>query len=1307
MAAMMSFMEMLPINLPLLLTGRGLVLAVEPGDGDENSCQPGFFCCLKLFLPPAFKEAVAGVENSGMNVQLIRKNPWFRRALWATVGVLLLWVLSWLALPRLLKHQLATLGSAQLGRAVTMGSVEFKPWSLELTIRDLAVARLNAAPQDAPQFSLQRLYIDAELQSLWRLAPVLDAVQLDSAHLQLTYLGGGHYDVDDILARLQAASAVKADQPATSPQRFALYNLVLADGRVDMQDQPLGKTHELRDLAIQLPFLSTLASQRSVLVQPQLAFVLNGSRFESSAEGTPFAESPQMNARFKVSALDLAPYLAYAPASLPVKLASAVLNADVNVSFQQLPETVVKLSGTVQADKVRLFSRGGRKGQGADGADLLAFDRLSLSLADVRPLAQVIHLSQVELEAPRLSVRRSANGQLNLANLTGASDTPEKIATRPYAERARGQNEPQVEGWRVQVDQLVLHRGALQWTDESLAVPAQLGLRELTLSARDIAWPTTQPVPFEGATRLGTQGDARLTFKGSATQASAQVSVIAADVPLALAAPYLAPLIAPTVSGTLHADVDVNWAANTAIASKRLTQGQGNSAGQLQLLARTLRLDEVVLTQKQTRLASFKQLKITQADLDLLRQSARVGQLSLSQPQVTLARSNDGRWMFESWLHAAPGPRASAAPAKATASPPWALTLNDVQMSGGKLGFEDAATARAVVFDLAALSLQLQHVSTVGGKPFSVRLASQLRAKDAPQGRLSWEGQVGLTPLSAQGQVQLHKLPVQVFEPYLGDAFNLTLLRADASFVGSMNYRSQPGGPSLILSGDTVIDDLRAHSLPGANGASGLAFGEELLNWKSLNLRGVALALAPGTATRVSVKETALSDFYARVILDASGRLNLQDLLKPTPMPVAAAPLVTSNASDLIAVSPELVRARALNDAQAVMAPVIEFGPISVLGGRVDFSDRFIQPNYSAHLTELAGTLSAFSSQTPDGGGQLADLSLRGRAEGTASLEITGKLNPLVTPLALDIKGRVRDLELPPLSPYAVRYAGHGIERGKLSMDVGYQLQPNGQLTASNNIILKQLDFGEPVEGAPASLPVKLAVALLADRQGVIDLNLPITGSINDPEFRFGAVVFKIIGNLLAKVVTAPFSLLANAFGGGEEMSQVSFTPGSAVLTPEGRAGLDKVAQALLERPALTLTVTGAASLAAEREALKREQLNALLRAEQQRASPQASSSDDPRWLKAVYKRATFPKPRNVLGLSKDLSAPEMTTLLLANLSVTPEQARDLATQRGVAVRDYLETQQLPLDRLFLGAPRLGTEDAPAPPVAALSLALP
>ncbi|MGH6625041.1 MAG: DUF748 domain-containing protein, partial [Burkholderiaceae bacterium] len=291
-----------------------------------------------------------------------------------------------------------------------------------------------------------------------------------------------------------------------------------------------------------------------------------------------------------------------------------------------------------------------------------------------------------------------------------------------------------------------------------------------------------------------------------------------------------------------------------------------------------------------------------------------------------------------------------------------------------------------------------------------------------------------------------------------------------------------------------------------------------------------------------------------------------------------------------------------------------------------------------------------------------------------------------------------------------------GIERGKLSMDVAYEVLPDGRLTASNQLVLNQLRFGDKVDVAPNSLPVRLAVALLADRNGVIDIDLPVSGSLNDPQFSLGPVIFKAIVNLIVKAVTSPFSLLASAFGGGgDELSIVGFAPGSAVLTAEARQGLDKVAKALVERPALKMTVVGTASLEAERAGFKRERLKQLVQAEKRREAVLAgqtasavvtvSEAEYPVLLKEVYRRADMPKPRNLIGLAKDLPPAEMGALLLAHIAVSEDLMRELAVQRGVAVKDYLVSRQLPLERLFLGAAKAVAPEAKWSPRAELKLA--
>ena len=1271
-----------------------------------------------------------------MDIQTLQNNKWARRAAWTLGGVAALWAISWLAVPPLLKHYAQKIASEKLGRAVTLGAVDFRPWSLALTLSDLAIA---TADGKADQLRIKRLYIDSELQSLLRLAPVVDAITVDEPVARLTHTGEGRYDIDDILQRL----APPADQPPGEPARFALYNLALNGGSLDFTDQTVGKTHTLRDVRLAVPFLSNLESKREVHTEPQLAFKLNGSAFDSAGQTTPFAQTRKTDATVKLQAMDLTPYLGYIPASVPVRLLAAVVDADIKVAFEQNPAPAVRLSGVVQVSRVKLAD--------TRQQELLAFDNLKAVLADVRPLAQTVKLASVELTAPTLTVHRARDGRLNLdlsvPPAQGVTKTSKTIANKDQTALADGQKDVKTSApgtWKVDVATVAVRGGRMDWTDDTTALgkgtPARLALRDLTLDASGIALPVdlpgVQPIPFTGSAALeaGTApvadapkralvvaapaAPAALRFSGTALASAANMTATVSDLPLSLGAPYVAQFLEPTLAGTLNAAVGVAWTLGANVPALQKEKG---STFDLKLKVDSLTLDKLALTQGKQLLAGIQRVELTDAEIDPAAMSATLGKLAVTNPRLKVERDADGRWMVEKWLKGdAAGP---SAPVTKEASP-WKLAINDLLLSGGTVGWSDAATPRPVAFEVSALKVQLQNFALDGKKPAALQVAAGIGAGQAPPGRLSYRGTLGLNPVATQGAVEVVNLPVHAFEPYFGDALNIELLRADASFKGTVKFASSPAGPSVRISGDSAIDAFRANSVQGtaAAGASpvaragatavaaagpavsrtGMAGDEELLAWKSLSLRGLDIALVPGTPTRVDVKETALSDFYARVILSESGRLNLQDLVKA---PAGSAP---AGATATVA-APSAAQDAASTDA------VINFGPVSLVGGRVYFSDRFIKPNYSADMTELTGKLSAFSSESPEGSPQLADLELRGRVGATASLEILGKLNPLAKPLALDIQGKVRDLELAPLSPYSIKYSGYGIERGKLSVDVGYKVLPNGQLTASNNIVLNQLTFGDKVEGSTGSLPVKLAVALLADRNGVIDINLPISGSLSDPQFSLGSVILKVIVNLITKAITAPFSLLANAFGGGgDELGMVAFAPGSAVLAPQAAEGLDKVAKALTDRPTLTMTVAGTARLDVEREAYKRERLQALVQAEQRRvqggttaaagtATVTVSPADYPALLKAVYKRADIPKPRNLVGMAKDIPQAEMEALLLADIPATDELMRELALKRGLVVRDYLASRQLPPERLFLGAPKIAPDKAPAPNATATS----
>ena len=457
---------------------------------------------------------------------------WLRRLVWAVVVMFGLGLLGWLAVPPVLKWQLQKQGSAALGRTVTVERVDFAPWALALTLDGLRVADATGS---GDQLSVQRVFVDVSAQSLLRLAPVVDALTVEQPRVWLRHLGGGRYDVDDVLQRL----AQPEDETATEPAQFALFNVRLSGGEVVLTDDSQALTHRLSDLVLTLPFLSNLPAQREVRTQPQLAFVLNGNAFDSSADTKPFAQSRETEARLRLPALDLAPYLPYWPALWPVKPVSGVLHLDLTLAFEQGTEATdkprVALSGALALSGVRLVAQ---QAAGAPEPTWLAFDRLGVVLNRLEPLAQRLDVASVQWQGPRLGLARDGAGRINLQQYAAAW-----AALHPPApEAAPALREPAGPGWDVRVGRVAIEQAGVVWRDAAVRPAVQLALDDLNLSAEGLRWPVQAPVPFRVSARLG---ETPLTLQGSASPRTAQVQWQAGDYTAslqslaALRAPYL------------------------------------------------------------------------------------------------------------------------------------------------------------------------------------------------------------------------------------------------------------------------------------------------------------------------------------------------------------------------------------------------------------------------------------------------------------------------------------------------------------------------------------------------------------------------------------------------------------------------------------------------------------------------------------------------------------------------------------------------------------------------------------------------
>lgn len=628
------------------------------------------------------------------------------------------------------------------------------------------------------------------------------------------------------------------------------------------------------------------------------------------------------------------------------------------------------------------------------------------------------------------------------------------------------------------------------------------------------------------------------------------------------------------------------------------------------------------------------------------------------------------------------------AAAEAEGKQEWIGKVGKLSIEDLGFHFEDQSMHPTAVQDIESFNLQGHDLTNEPNKKGKIALKGKINKK----GSLNVDGSLQIYPLDVDVKLETVAIPLLPLEPYFGQFLNISLTRGQVSNKGEAMVKLDTSGVKAAYKGSFTLGDFVA--VDKANST-------DFLKWKSLYFGGIDFRLEP---LAINIGEIALTDYFSRLILNKDGKLNVADIVKK-PGADTTSGKQTASASEQKASAPAENKTEtkvAAKDAAPAKPPVpIKISKITLQNGTVNFSDFFVKPNYSVNLTKLGGRVSNLSS-TAD---TVADMDLRGKYANSAPVQILAKLNPLAAKSFLDLKADITGVDMVGFSPYSGKYAGYAIEKGKLSLNVAYKLE-NNKLSAENHLFIDQFTFGEKIDSPDATkLPVNLAISLLKNNRGEIDLNLPISGSLDDPQFSIGGLVVKVIVNLFVKAVTSPFALLGSMFGGGDELSNVEFAAGRASLNDAASTKLGSLAKALNERSGLKLEITGRADPDGDKEGVKRVAIERAMKAEKLKdlkKQGEGKSLDEIEiapeekltYLTRAYKEAKFPKPRNMVGMQKDLPAEEMEKLMLANFPATADDVRDLAVRRAEAVQNWLiEQGKVAPERVFLLPPKIEADD--------------
>ncbi|MFT0733627.1 DUF748 domain-containing protein [Ralstonia wenshanensis] len=1175
--------------------------------------------------------------------------------------------------PPLLRHLAQTQLSTLLERPVSVGKISINPYTLRLDVDQLHIAERDGK---TPFVDVGHLHVNASWSSIFRRAPVIEELSIEAPQVRIVRTAEQRFNFSDIVERLSQPENPPKPK-SNEPARFVFANLQLANGAIDFVDQPLGTEHKVDGLQIGVPFLASLPADVDIFVQPLLAARIDGAPLHFAGKTKPFADSLESNLNVKIDGLDLPRYLGYVPGPLPVAVPQGKLTTDLTIEFQK-PKAgapVLRVHGTAGLDNLEVVD--------AKKAPLVAAKQVRATLADVRPLDNVFHLDTLTLDGVRVDATRGTDGAINFAQLGGKPVPAEANAAK--AEPAPAAKPKPLD---VVVSKLQLANSTVHWRDSTTQPAADLTLEDLhgDFGVRTLGGPTTLDVGAKLA-----QGGA-LNVKGSILleKSTGELELKLDGVKLAGIGPYLRQAGAPQLqNGALSADGKValdfgpdkfNVRAEPLTASLADLSLAPSTGKDTALRAKLLRAD-VKSFDLSARTIALNEVRADGLQIDALRKKDGTTTLTLLDgPQSTTGKSA--------------APAKSSAKSNAPAEKPWAVTVQTLKLDNSAVGFEDQSNSRPVKVRVEPLNVVVQNASSDLGKPVNVQIGAGLGTK----GKLDVRGEVVPQPLKADLRVNSQNLSLAGFDPYLDKSLNAAITSALLSMDGRL-VLNQGKALTVNYQGNATLGNVRLQDRLSS---------DDFLRWRSLALNRIQ-ANYDGATPHVRVGAVALSTFYARIIINPNGRLNLQDIrVQPTEERRSLTQSEPASASGAAASAPAAAPVVASAPASAVTvtatAPAPKAGgadlrvdAITLQDGNIRFTDNFVKPNYTANLTAIGGsigTISTAANQTP------ADVTLRGSVDGTAPVDIHGKVNPLAPTAFVDLTAKADGVELTNLTPYSAKYAGYPITKGKLTMDLHYLLD-QGKLTADNHIFIDQLTFGDRVESKDATnLPVRLAVALLKNSRGEIDVRVPVSGSLDDPQFSIGGVILRAFVNLIARAVTAPFSLLASAFGGsgGEELGYIEFDPGTSDISQASAAKLDKLATALKDRPALKVDIIGRVDPEFDRDGLRREAVNRQIREQKLKDAGDAAEADttvkpeeENKYLERAYKAAKFPKPRNVIGLAKSLPPDEMRKLMETNVQVTDADLRELAQRRANAVHVALAERVEP-GRLFVVAPKLSAD---------------
>ena len=879
-----------------------------------------------------------------------------------------------------------------------------------------------------------------------------------------------------------------------------------------------------------------------------------------------------------------------------------------------------------------------------NGHPFAAFDVFYIKLGLLQSIKRsALVIDELMLKKSFVHIARQKNGSFNFQDLVKA-----KTDNKPV--------KPQL--FPVNIDQLSLADGQLIWEDEGIDNAVKEELYPINLAVENFTTQADKQARLSLSLALKSGGN--LDWKGSvslkpgASEGHIKLDKLRLETLLALALHDVVPF---DLTGYELLDADYKAAYTEKGLQLAVTKGG--------LEIRDLRFIEKAGNKTLLNMPVFALRGI---DVNLEKQAVMIESVSADNAAFQAWLNPDGTINYQALFPSAQTDGGNANTAAVNTVPPqkspWAVKINTLAFNNFGLNFEDRTLKKPVAVSFKPINFKLTHYSNEDGAKLPVQLSVGMNKS----GLIKLSGDTVIEPFSADLALDIEAVDLENFQPYYEKFVRLDVIGGALHINGNVAVADGQDKPAVKFKGNAGI----AHFLTRDQ-----ALHKDLVKWNNLTLTDLDIDLS---ANRYTATALLIDKPYARVTIRKDKTVNFNDIV-------------------ILDKSKPPTHDKPVNKPQADgNQPYFKLGKIQVTEGSSDFSDLSLILPFAAQIKSLDGGASGVSSDKKS----IMTVALEGNAYDLAPVNIKGKISPYLGEYHVDIN--FNGLPMPLVSPYMVQFAGYKVEKGKLTLGLKYNVV-NGELTASNSIFIDQFELGDKVENPNAvSLPLKLAVALLKDADGKIKIDVPITGSLDDPKFSVGAIVTDALINVLSKVITSPFRALAALIGSEEDLSTIAFPVGNSYLTTPQQAKLDNLAKALKDRPVLNLDIKGAAYVEQDWPVIREDALYELLkrrRADEINKNTDKKirheyvelSGDDYKRLLADMFIEKFPllAEKSFLGTPQLMNPKAGDFYEIAKQKlftiIKPEQDRlkQLASARAQTVAKYIvQTAGVPVERVFI-----------------------